>query len=99
MAEQINLATPDQSVVGTSDYHVILLTLAFEGSEGIPYIFIQLRGSNGLTRSFRYDGTTALNLMIALNKTDLSTKSLQRRILERLIADGKLIGTITGTPD
>jgi hypothetical protein len=38
--------------------------------------------------------------MIALNKVNLSTKSLHRRIIEQLQADGLLgTGTISGAPD
>jgi hypothetical protein len=43
--------------------------------------------------------TKALNLMIALNKANLTVKSLQRRVLEQLAADGLLAGSVTGTPD
>lgn len=47
-----------------------------------------------------YAGPTATTLMNQLNTVNLSTTSLHRRILERLVADGKLpAGTVTGTPD
>lgn len=44
--------------------------------------------------------TVATDLMNALNKANLTTKSLQRRILEQLAADGKLgAGAVSGTPE
>lgn len=46
-----------------------------------------------------YSGQIAHDLMLALNKTDNSVKSMHRRILEYLINDGKLVGTISGAPD
>jgi hypothetical protein len=98
MAEQLNLVTPDQATPGTPDYRVVLLTLAFEGPEG-SYIVIGLQGSTGTRRTFTYEGATARALILALNTVNLSVKSLQRRVLERLIADGKLAGAISGTPD
>lgn len=51
----------------------------------------------GLT--FQYHGEEAVTFMTALNKANLSTKSLHKRIMERLQADGKLgAGAISGTP-
>jgi hypothetical protein len=38
-------------------------------------------------------------MMISLNKVNLSVKSLHRRVIEQLINDGKLDGTISGSPD
>jgi len=44
-----------------------------------------------------YTGSEALMMINALNTANLSTKSLRRRILERLQADGVVpVGTITG---
>ena len=37
--------------------------------------------------------------MKALNKADLSVKSLHRRVLERLIADSFLPGLVSGSPE
>lgn len=62
-------------------------------------IEIRVGDGNGISRRFSYTGDTAKQFMIALNKANLSGNSLQRRILSRLIADGKLSGTISGVPD
>ena len=41
----------------------------------------------------------ARDLIVALNKANLTTKSLERRLMEHLIAEGKIPpATITGTP-
>lgn len=48
---------------------------------------------------FQYTGTTALSLMNALNKANLSTTSLNKRVMQQLNSDGYMTGTITGTPD
>jgi len=58
-------------------------------------------------KEFRYGGpagtdadrTKAHNLMVALNKANLTIKSLQKRILEQLTTDGLLLGTVNGTPE
>lgn len=63
-------------------------------------IIIKLRAADGSILSFGYGaGDGALTMMIALNKANLSLQSLHRRIMNRLIADGKISGTISGTPD
>jgi hypothetical protein len=50
--------------------------------------------------SANYTGETATNLMIALNKANLTTTSLQKRVIQQLVTDGKLpAGSVTGTPD
>ncbi len=50
-------------------------------------------------REFRYEGSIAMTLLLALNTANLTIKSLERRVLERLIADGLLAGAVTGLPD
>jgi hypothetical protein len=95
MAETLVLTTAEIVSRTTTDYRVVGLLLAREQA----LILVHVRGTNGERKEFRYDGTVAINLMIALNKADLSVKSLERRILERLSADGKLVGAVTGSPD
>lgn len=47
-----------------------------------------------------YSGDEATQLMIQLNKINLSTQSLHQRVMTRLLADGKLpAGTASGVPD
>ena len=95
MAEQLDLASPEQDAPGTVTWKPILLHLDWERAT----IKAGFRGDNDEYRSVGWDGTVATTLMIALNKADLSTKSLHKRIMEKAVADGKLAGTISGTPD
>lgn len=94
MAELITLTAP---VVPPSvtDYRVTGLILNFGGQK----LSVELTGTNGERLTHNYVGSTAVTLMVSLNKANLATKSLQRRILERLVADGVLAGTISGSPD
>lgn len=106
MAESLVLTTAEViPAITTTDYRVVFLSFDWERAT----ILIRLRGTNGEAKSFSYGGdrltatdaerADALALMVALNKANLSTRSLQRRVLERLVTDGKLTGTVSGTPD
>jgi len=79
-----------------ASYQVLKLTLNWAGAR----IKVILKDPIGDIREFGYDGTAATNLMVALNKANLSVQSLHSRILSQLVTDGKLpAGTVTGTPD
>ena len=95
MAEQLDLGSPAQSAPGTVTWKPILLHLNWEQAT----IKAGFRGDNGEYTSVGWDGADATTLMIALNKANLSTKSLHKRIMEKAVADGKLSGTISGVPD
>jgi hypothetical protein len=94
MAELITLTAP---IVPPSvtDYRVTGLLLNFGGQK----LTVELTGTNGEKLTHSYVGSTAIALMVALNKANLSIKSLQRRVLERLVSDGVLAGAISGSPD
>lgn len=95
--EQCNLSTPEvYPPPGAATNFWRVDDLRFVWSSAI--IKIGLLGANGERRTETYTGAIATTLMSALNTTNLSVKSLHRRILERLLADGKLTGTISGTP-
>lgn len=94
--EKITLSQPEViPAITTTDYRVIYILMDLEQA----MIVIHLRGTNGERREFRYEGEIATTLMQQLNKLNLSTKSLHKRLLERLVADGHLAGTIEGNPD
>lgn len=95
MAEQLDLSTPAQVALGTVTWKPILIHLNWEQAT----IKVGFRGDNGEYTSIGYEGTEATNLMVALNKANLSVKSLHRRVMEKAVADGKLSGTISGAPD
>lgn len=94
MAETLTVITPPVSAVA-NDYRVMCVTLDWERAE----IAIVLKDATGQRIGHHYRGAVAVALMRGLNKADLSVKSLHRRILERLIADGVVSGTVGGVPD
>ena len=107
MSERIDLTAPDQSRPGTPLYRVAGLWLDWDGRT----FYVVLLGDNDTERQETYrDGqdemgndlpgsTIATDRMRALNRANLTNKSLQRRIMEMLISDGRLDGSISGTPD
>lgn len=96
MSERVDLTVPDQTEPGTTHYSVASLFLSWEAKS----ITIVLLGENNERKQVVYDDNTgATALMNGLNKADLSVKSLHKRIMERLLSDGHLAGTISGTPD
>ena len=60
---------------------------------------VGFRGDNGEYMSIGFEGPGTKGFMISLNKTNNAVKSLHRRVMEKVVTDGKLIGTISGTPD
>ena len=95
MSEQLDLSSPEQASPGTVTWRLIELNFNWEQAT----IIASFRGDNDEYTSINWGGVDATALMIALNKADLSVKSLHRRVIERAIADGKMVGTISGTPD
>ena len=88
----MTLTTP-QSV---TDYRISIIKFNWDEAK----IHIVLKDTQGDTITAGYTGAEATSLMIALNKANLSTNSLQKRALERLVTDGKIpAGTVTGSPD
>jgi hypothetical protein len=93
MPEQIDVTTPVGAVPGTPSFRVSMLIMNYDtGTMLVDVVGIP----DGRHLSFQYDNMQPT--MQALNVANLSVKSLQRRILEKLVADGKLPGVITGVP-
>ena len=89
--ELFTLTTPEVPPSNTA-YHIARLVLDWD----YLHIEISLRGVNGEVKVVAYDGDVARTLVAALNKVNLSTRSLKQRIFDRLIADGHLDGTVGG---
>lgn len=94
MAEQIVLTQPDGANPGVPAYSVSALNLDFDSKT----IIVVLRSVDNKIRTETYNAQQGADqILSAFNK--LTAQSLHRRILNRLIADGRLQGTIDGTPD
>ena len=67
-------------------------------------IVVVVTDNNATRTTCAYEDTpgnpVATNLMVALNKANLTTASLQKRVLQQAVTDGKLpAGSVTGTVD
>ncbi len=104
MAEDLTLTTPITRPAVTA-FRVTRLELQW-GPDA--HIGIHLVDPNGVRKTCGYNDSgaggrpvnEATILMTALNKANLSVKSLHKRILERVAVDfPELAGSVTGTPD
>lgn len=109
--ERINLTVPDQVRAGTTSYRISEFNMNW--IQG--HISIELLGENGEIKTVQYrdvDVVTEIDgefvttvdrqgraLMVAMNTMDFSSVSLNRRIMNRLLADGHLVGAVSGVPD
>lgn len=92
--EKADLTTP--LTVTTSSYEIAGIELRRLPRWTLRIVYMDDRGQE------HYDvhqDEEAEALIIALNKADLSTNSLERRALQHLISEGKIpAATISGTP-
>lgn len=105
MAEEYTLTTPETVPAITNNaYRVTFLLFDWAVGE----IQVRLEGENDERLITGYGGPQAtqperdqaIKMMRTLNTANLSTKSLHKRVLEQLKADGKIPGgSVTGTPD
>ncbi len=94
MAEQLDLTTPIVPPTRTA-YTFSRLVLDLEAQ----VIQAVVRGSDGVEVRGEWTGATAVALMTALNTANLSTLSLVKRVLQKMVTDGKLpAGSVSGTP-
>lgn len=92
--EQANLTTPE--VKPTNTHWKIERVLLDWSTEAIH---VSLTGANNEAKFHSYHGNTATTLLRQLNIANLAGQSLHKRILNRLITDGIISGTVTGAPD
>lgn len=106
MAEELILTDPvvvPEKV--TNKYRVVAFTMDLESQVPAPtgnvvgFVAISLKDNNGLGLFHRYEGDPAVTMIKQLNTANLSTKSMHKRILEKLSNDGIIPGTVTGVPD
>ncbi len=100
MTEKLVLTTPIPGTADRTNYKIIQVNLNW--AEDAPHAFLKVRleGDDETFKSVELSsGEQARTDMRALNKANLTTSSMHKRIMQKLIADGHLEGTISGTPD
>lgn len=102
--EKVTLTAPIQVDAGIADLRATELRLSWS-RQNIQIWLSPIDASGAIIPGraplfFEYNGSTASNLLKTLNTANLSIKSLQRRIIEKLQADGLIgPGLITGSPE
>ena len=94
MPEQIILTAPE-TFPSITEWSVAELTIDAE----FGVIVAKLKSNLGTYAVYREQDTDTMAAIRALNTANLSVKSLQRRVLERVHARGFKVGTLTGSPD
>lgn len=106
--EKITLSAPVFVSSGATDFRVWQLVLkradadSPENNAEIRATLREVSGAtfiaNGRTLTCSYSGAQAESLIVALNSANLSTQSLEHRIIARCQTDGQLgAGSISGT--
>jgi hypothetical protein len=88
----------------TAKYRVVSLILDHAAVSSPPtgepgLVVIHLKDNLEQPFTQRYTGQTAIDYIKFINTANFTTKSLHKRILERLSAEGVLPGTVQGAPD
>jgi hypothetical protein len=96
--ERVTLAIPPPVA---TEYRLTQLTLDWADiAEGRCVVSVRLLpNAPGPDLQHHYRGTQACVMLRQLNKANLTTASLQRRVYEQLIADKVLSGAVTGSPE
>ncbi len=87
--EKLTLTTPVDS------YEITFLSMDWTNA----HMVIGYKNELGQIHQLLVTGAPATTLMTAWNKADFSVTSIHKTCLEKLDADGVLVGTISGTPD
>ena len=100
MAEQFDLDTPE--VTTRNSFRVVSIFLVYENNNN-NLVEVTFHDNNGrrITGSYSGDNTSDAHEDIkALNKANLSSNSLQKRIMNQFEIRGVLpSGDVTGSPD
>lgn len=91
VGERINLTVPDQAKLGTLSYRVVRIDKQIETGQ----VGVELRGVNGERREEIINDMGFMRRLLAATRP----KNELRMVMEKLIADGHLAGTVSGTPD
>lgn len=92
--EQLDITPAPQPTV--SSYRVAEVRIA---ALPAPCIDVVVTDNLGATTHVTYNGDIAAGLLTQLNRGNFSVNSMQKAIINRLVADGKLpAGSVSGTP-
>lgn len=96
--EKVTLDTAIMQSAGSTDF--VVQDISFDWRHNIIRIRIGETGEFGRSLEIiEYTGQDARDMMLSLNIANLSVKSLNKRIMEKLQADGHLgSGSITTSP-
>lgn len=93
--ELVTLTSP--VVTTKSTVHVSYIGFAIDAGT----IIVELKDNNGVITAKVYDATTTptgASLLTTVNTSDNRTVSLIKKVYNRLIADGVITGSVSGTP-
>jgi hypothetical protein len=104
--EKVVLTTPVLAATGAAEFRIWALDLRREHPDrpaGILATFREVNATGfllgGRSIECRYEAAEAEALIVALNKTNLATISLEKRVITQCQTSGKLgAGAVTGTP-
>lgn len=105
MAEELVLTDPIViPEVVTNKFRVTSIVMDSEAMPAVPdgvpaYMQINLKDNNNAPRQVTYVGQEAKDYIKFINTANFSTKSMHKRILEKLSVDGELPGTVVGAPE
>lgn len=94
--EQASLSSPMVVVNPSSTSTITVQSLYLNWKDRVVEVTV---GDGTVSKTFIYRGDTALSMMNQLNKANLTSNSLHKRVINQLISDGYLVGTISGNPD
>lgn len=98
MAETVSFATPIQADPGVSTMRPASITLQVFPEPVLKVMLAQWQGGafvqNGKQLAVTYSGAQAIAALQAINTANFSTVSLRERVMERLLADGKLTNCV-----
>lgn len=94
MAEQLDLTVPQPQPTLTN-YKVASVQLRLLPS---PLVQIIVVNNGGGTIVHVYEGPQAQQILSAINTANFTNNSFAKTILNRLVTDGVLSGSVSGTP-
>lgn len=94
MAEQLVLTQPETKP-SVTEYQIHILSL----DRTLGRVTITVKSNTGSIKTFMYSDNQGANMIKAINKGNFTVNSLHKQMLEKLVADGHLSGTVTGQPE